>query len=147
MGVGHALALSSGSAALHLALLEVGAAPGRLVVLPTMTFAATANAIAYTGATPVFVDALAEDANIDPELLVEAIDGLRAEGADVCAVVAVDLFGRACDYEGDREPALAGAWRPAGRGRRGGVGRLAGRPVRKLPSAGCRHCRSTGTRS
>ena len=106
VGVGHALALSSGSAALHLALLEVGAAPGRVVVLPTMTFAATANAIAYTGATPVFVDALAEDANVDPRLLVEAVDRLRSEGADVSAVVTVDLFGRACDYA-SIEPALA----------------------------------------
>ena len=106
VGVGHALALSSGSAALHLALLEVGAAPERVVVLPTMTFAATANAVAYTGATPVFVDALADDANIDPQLLVEAVDRLRSEGADVCAVVTVDLFGRACDYA-SIEPALA----------------------------------------
>lgn len=105
VGVEHALALSSGTAALHLALLEVGAAPGRVVLVPTMTFAATANAIAYTGATPVFVDALA-DANVDPQLLVEAVDRLRAEGADVCAVVTVDLFGRACDYA-TIEPALA----------------------------------------
>lgn len=106
VGVEHALALASGSAALHLAMLEVGAGPGRVVLLPTMTFAATANAIAYTGATPVFVDALLEDANLDPALLVEAVDTLRAEGADVCAVVTVDLFGRACDYAAI-EPALA----------------------------------------
>lgn len=106
VGVEHALALSSGTAALHLAMLELGAAPGRVVVLPTMTFAATANAVAYTGATPVFVDALREDANLDPALLVEAIDTLRGEGADVCAVVTVDLFGRACDYAAI-EPALA----------------------------------------
>lgn len=106
VGVRHALALSSGSAALHLAMLELGAGPGRVVVLPTMTFAATANAVAYTGATPVFVDAEREDANIDPALLVEAVDMLRAEGADVCAVVTVDLFGRACDYAAI-EPALA----------------------------------------
>jgi dTDP-4-amino-4,6-dideoxygalactose transaminase len=105
VGVEHALALSSGSAALHLAMLEVGAGPGRVVVMPTMTFAATANAVAYTGATPVFVDALRSDANIDPERLVEAVDTLRAEGADVCAVVTVDLFGRACDYAAI-EPAL-----------------------------------------
>lgn len=106
VGVDHALALSSGSAALHLAMLELGAAPGRVVVLPTMTFAATANAVAYTGATPVFVDALGSDANVDPDLLVEAVDTLVAEGADVCAVVTVDLFGRACDYAAI-EPALA----------------------------------------
>ena len=106
VGVDHALALSSGSAALHLAMIELGAGPGRVVVMPTMTFAATANAISYTGATPVFVDALGEDANVDPELLVEAVDKLRAEGADVCAVVTVDLFGRSCDYA-TIAPALA----------------------------------------
>ena len=106
VGVDHALALSSGTAALHLAMLELGAAPGRVVVLPTMTFAATANAVAYTGATPVFVDVLGSDANLDPDLLVEAVDTLIAEGADVCAVVTVDLFGRVCDYAAI-EPALA----------------------------------------
>lgn len=106
VGVEHALALTSGTAALHLAMIELGAGPGRVVVLPTMTFAATANAIAYTGATPVFVDALRSDANVDPDLLVEAVDTLLAEGADICAVVTVDLFGRACDYS-VIEPALA----------------------------------------
>ncbi len=106
VGVRHALALASGSAALHLALMEVGAGPGRVVVTPTMTFAATVNAVAYTGATPVFVDGLAEDANVAPHLLLEAVDTLRAEGADVCAVLTVDLFGRACDYAA-LEPALA----------------------------------------
>lgn len=106
VGVGHALALSSGSAALHLAMLDVGAAPGRVVVAPTMTFAATANAIAYTGATPVFIDAQRGDANIDAELLVDAVDSLQSGGADVCAVVTVDLFGRACDYSAI-EPALS----------------------------------------
>ena len=106
VGVEHALALSSGTAALHLAMLEVGAGRGRTVVMPTMTFAATANAIAYTGATAVFVDALAEDANLDPALLLDAVDTLTAEGADVCAVVTVDLFGRACDYAAI-EPGLA----------------------------------------
>lgn len=105
VGVEHALALSSGTAALHLALLELGAGAGKVVVLPTMTFAATANAVAYTGARPVFVDALRSDANVDPELLLDSIDTLRAEGADVCAVVTVDLFGRSCDYA-TIEPAL-----------------------------------------
>jgi len=105
VGVDHALALTSGTAALHLALIDLGAGPGRVVVLPTMTFAATANAVAYTGATPVFVDASRDDANVDPELLVEAVDTLLAEGADVCAVITVDLFGRVCDYA-SIEPAL-----------------------------------------
>ena len=98
-GVGHALALSSGTAALHLALDGMGAGPDTVVVLSSMTFAATANAVAYTGATPVFVDARAEDGNLDPALLDEALSTLIAEGADVAAVVPVDLFGRVCDYD------------------------------------------------
>ena len=106
VGANHALALASGSAALHLALMEVGAGPGRVVVTPTMTFAATVNAVAYTGATPAFVDGLVDDANVAPHLLLDAVDTLRAEGADVCAVLTVDLFGRACDYAAI-EPGLA----------------------------------------
>ena len=98
VGVAGALALSSGTAALHLALMELGAGPGTAVVLPSMTFAASANAVAYTGADPVFVDAQASDGNVDPELLVEAVDTLRAEGTTVAAVMTVDLFGRCCDY-------------------------------------------------
>lgn len=105
VGVDHALALASGTAALHLALIELGARPGRVVVLPTMTFAATANAVAYTGAKPVFVDSVDEDGNIDPGLLIQAVDTLVEEGADISAVVTVDLFGRACDYA-TIEPAL-----------------------------------------
>lgn len=98
VGVAGALALSSGTAALHLALLEVGAGPGRVVIVPSMTFAATANAVVYTGAEPVFVDSQAVDGNVDPDLLVQAVDLLRAQGADIAAVVVVDLFGRCADY-------------------------------------------------
>ena len=99
-GVAGALALSSGTAALHLALLDVGARAGRLVVVPSMTFAASANAVVYTGAEPVFVDADPRDGNVDPALLIHAVDTLRAEGHDVCAVMTVDLFGRVVDYAG-----------------------------------------------
>lgn len=98
VGVGHALALSSGTAALHLALLHLGARPGTLVVLSSMTFAATANAVAYTGASPVFVDSVASDGNVDPNLMLEAVRTLQDEGETVIAAVPVDLFGRAADY-------------------------------------------------
>lgn len=104
-GVSHALALSSGTAALHLLLLHVGARPGTFVILPTMTFAATVNAVRYTGATPYFVDVQASDANIDVDLMLRAIDGLQARGEEVAAVVTVDLYGRCCDYT-RIEPAL-----------------------------------------
>ncbi|UFU07266.1 DegT/DnrJ/EryC1/StrS family aminotransferase [Ruania halotolerans] len=106
VGVRHALALSSGTAALHLALVHLGARPGTVVVLPSMTFAASANAVAYTGAEPVFVDSRAGDGNVDPALLIDAVDTLRAEGREVVAAMMVDLFGRACDYA-EIEPALA----------------------------------------
>ena len=79
VGVSHALALASGTAALHLALLELGARPGTAVVVPSMTFSASANAVVYTGAAPVFVDSR-DDANVDPGLFFDAIDTVRAEG-------------------------------------------------------------------
>ncbi|WP_286175772.1 aminotransferase class I/II-fold pyridoxal phosphate-dependent enzyme [Arthrobacter sp. NEB 688] len=99
VGVRSAVALSSGTAALHLALLHAGASPGRVVVLPSMTFAATANAVLYTGAEPVFVDSRRDDANVDPALLLETVARLLRDGRDVAAVVTVDLFGRAADHD------------------------------------------------
>lgn len=97
VGVDHAVALSSGTAALHLAMLGVGVQPGDVVVVATMTFVASANAVAYTGATPYFVDVLEEDGNLDPELLREALTQLRREGRRVGAVMTVDLLGKTCD--------------------------------------------------
>ncbi|MGE9782796.1 DegT/DnrJ/EryC1/StrS family aminotransferase [Janibacter sp. G368] len=106
VGVEHALALSSGTAALHLALLHLGARPGTKVVLASMTFAATANAVVYTGADPVFVDSLTSDGNVDVDLMLDAVRSLRAEDETVVAAVPVDLFGRAVDYS-VLEPGLA----------------------------------------
>jgi dTDP-4-amino-4,6-dideoxygalactose transaminase len=96
--VAHALALTSGTAALHLALLELGAGPGTAVIVPSMTFAASANPVVYTGAEPVFVDSR-PDGNADPELMMKAIDTLRAAGTRVVAAMSVDLFGRCADYD------------------------------------------------
>jgi len=97
-GVPHAVALSSGTAALHLALVVLGIGDGDEVACSDLTFAASANAIAYTGATPFFVDC-DETWTIDPELLDRAIAERRAAGASVHAVVAVDLYGQCCDYD------------------------------------------------
>jgi dTDP-4-amino-4,6-dideoxygalactose transaminase len=97
-GVGHALALASGTAALHLGLLGLGAGPGTAVIVPSMTFVASAMAVVYTGAEPVFVDAR-RDGNVDPELLFTAIDTLRSEGLHIVAAMSVDLFGRCADYD------------------------------------------------
>ena len=97
-GVSHALALASGTAALHLGLLGLGAGPGTAVIVPSMTFAASANPVVYTGAVPVFVDSR-RDGNVDPELLMDAIDSLQSEGTRVVAAMSVDLFGRCADYD------------------------------------------------
>jgi dTDP-4-amino-4,6-dideoxygalactose transaminase len=97
-GVSHALALASGTAALHLGLLGLGAGPGTAVIVPSMTFAASANPVVHTGAEPVFVDSRA-DGNVDPDLLMEAVDTLQAEGTRVVAAMSVDLFGRCADYD------------------------------------------------
>ncbi|MFJ6600829.1 DegT/DnrJ/EryC1/StrS family aminotransferase [Micrococcus luteus] len=99
VGVKHAVALSSGTAALHLAMLACGVGAGDVVVTSTMTFAATANAIVYTGATPYFVDALQDTGNMDPELLDEVLTDLEQAGTPAKAVVPVDLLGKACDYD------------------------------------------------
>lgn len=94
----HAVALSSGTAALHLGLLTLGVGPGDLVLTSSMTFAATANAIVYTGAEPVFVDC-DETGNMDPDLLEEAFVALEAEGHRVRVVVPVDLLGKVADHD------------------------------------------------
>lgn len=98
VGVAHAAALASGTAALHLGLLTLDVRPGDVVVTSTLTFAATANAIAYTGAVPHFVDSEWATGNMDPALLERALTELRAAGARVSAIVPVDLLGKAADY-------------------------------------------------
>jgi len=99
VGVGSAAALSSGTAALHLALqlLEVG--EGDLVLCSNMTFAASAFAIRYVGAEPVFVDCDSSTWNLSPELLREALEALAAEGTLPKAVIVVDLYGQSADWE------------------------------------------------
>jgi dTDP-4-amino-4,6-dideoxygalactose transaminase len=98
VGVEHGVALSSGTAALHVAMVAWGVGPGDVVPTSTMTFAATANAIAYTGAQPYFVDCDPATGNMDPRLLAEVLDELAAAGARVPVVVPVDLLGKAVDY-------------------------------------------------
>jgi pyridoxal phosphate-dependent aminotransferase EpsN len=97
--VPHAVALSSGTAALHLALLALGIGRGDAVWTSTLTFAATANAIAYAGATPVFVDSERASWNLDPGLLAEEMDRAARQGALPRAVIGVDLYGQVADWE------------------------------------------------
>lgn len=95
----YAVALSTGTAALHLGLLAIGVGPGREVVVPTLTFGATAFAVAHSGATPVFLDAEAHSWNLDPDLLADFLDCRATQGRLPAAIITVDLFGRTCDYD------------------------------------------------
>jgi pyridoxal phosphate-dependent aminotransferase EpsN len=96
--VPHALATSSGTAALHLALLVLGVGAGDEVWVSDLTFAASANAVRYVGATPVFVDSDASW-NMDPALLARALDDAARAGELPKAVIAVDLYGACADLE------------------------------------------------
>ncbi len=89
----HCVALNSGTSALHLALLGVGVQPGDEVITTPNTFVATAEAISYTGAMPVFVDIDPRTANIDPALIERAITRRTK------AIVPVHLYGRPADLE------------------------------------------------
>jgi dTDP-4-amino-4,6-dideoxygalactose transaminase len=99
LGVASAVALSSGTAALHLALLTLGVGAGDEVLVPTLTFAATANAVVYVGARPAFVDSDRTSWNIDPALLEDELAARSQQGRLPAAVVAVDLYGRCADWD------------------------------------------------
>lgn len=92
-GTKHAAALSSGTAALHLALVMLGVGPNDVVLCQSFTFAASANPIAYQGAVPVFVDSEPDTWNMCPNALETAIKAEKAKGKKVKAVIAVHLYG------------------------------------------------------
>lgn len=134
-GVDYAVGLASGTAGLHLGLLALGVGPGDVVVTTTLTFAATANAIVYTGAEPFFIDVNPATGNMDPELLDIALHRLARANKRVGAVLPVDLFGKAADYTAIEEiaanydvPVLADAAEAAG-------ARHAGKPVGSFADA------------
>jgi len=99
VGVQDAAALNSGTAALHLALVLLEVGPGDEVWTATLTFASTANAIRYVGATPVFIDSERESWNMDPALLREALGEASTRGGLPKAVIVVDLYGQCADYD------------------------------------------------
>jgi dTDP-4-amino-4,6-dideoxygalactose transaminase len=94
-----AAALNSGTAALHLALILLEVGPGDEVWTATLTFAATANAIRYVGATPVFIDSERESWNMDAALLREALRDASTLGSLPKALIVVDLYGQCADYD------------------------------------------------
>lgn len=94
VGAGHALALSSGTAALHLALQQIGVGPGDEVLVSTLTFAASVFPIVYLGARPVFLDSERNSWNLDPELLDEELRRRSKSGRLPKAIVVVHLYGQ-----------------------------------------------------
>jgi len=99
LGINHAVALSSGTAALHLALIMLGVERGDDVICSDFTFAATANAIRYCGATPVFIDSDLTSWNMDPALLEEELAQRSRKGKLPKAAIVVDLYGQMADYD------------------------------------------------
>src|SRR4029079_4518177 len=99
VGVPHCVALSSGTAALHLALEIVGVGRGDDVLVSDLTFVATANAVTYTGASPVFIDSDVATWNMDPALLEAELRDRARCSALPAAVVVVDIYGQCADYE------------------------------------------------
>ncbi len=97
VGAPQAVAVSSGTAALHLALRLVGVGPGDEVVVSTLTFVASVNPILYLGASPVFVDSERVSWNMDPALLAEALEVRARAGRVPKAVVVVHLYGQSAD--------------------------------------------------
>ena len=125
VGVSKAVALSSGTAALHLGLKALNVQPGDTVITSTMTFVATANAISYIGAHPVFVDSL-DDGTPDPDLVKNAVEIEQEAGRKVGAIVPVDIYGRMAGHsemlsisEGSGVPVLADAAESLGASREG----------------------------
>jgi pyridoxal phosphate-dependent aminotransferase EpsN len=99
VGSPHAVALSSGTAALHLALRMMGAGPGDEVFCSDLTFSASANPIVYEGAKPVFIDCDRATWNMDPARLAEALEDRARQGRRPKAVILVHLYGQSADID------------------------------------------------
>lgn len=130
-GVEYAVAVSSGTAALHLAMLALRIGPGDEVIVPTLTFAASANCVLYAGGTPVFAD-------VDPgTLLVDPADVARRITPRTKAIIAVDYAGQPCDYPALRALANAHGLALVADACHALGGALAGRPVGSLADLTC----------
>jgi dTDP-4-amino-4,6-dideoxygalactose transaminase len=97
-GAKHAIGTANGTDALGICLMALGLRPGDAVICPAFTFAATAEAVAWLGATPVFVDIDEATYNLDPKALPLALDTAVRLGLKPKALITVDLFGQMADY-------------------------------------------------
>jgi len=118
-GVARAVAVVNGTAGLHVALMLAGVRPGDEVLVPALTFVATANAVVHAGAVPHFVDSERESLGLDPRRLAGHLDAVAAPGPDgpvnrvtgrrLAAVVPVHIFGHPADMDAVTD--VAGRWR------------------------------------
>jgi pyridoxal phosphate-dependent aminotransferase EpsN len=99
VGAQHAAALSSGTAALHLALLHLGIGPGDELLVSTLTFSASVNPILYQGGYPTFIDSEPESWNMNPALLAETVHQRARQGKLPKAVILVHLYGQSADID------------------------------------------------
>lgn len=99
VGVGHGAAVSSGTAAIHLALLLLGVQPGDTVFCSSLTFVGSCNPILYCGARPVFIDCEPQTWNMSPPALASAFEWARREGRLPRAVIVVNLYGQSADMD------------------------------------------------
>jgi pyridoxal phosphate-dependent aminotransferase EpsN len=97
-GVPNVCAMSSGTGAIHLALLLLGVCKDDEVLVSSLTFAATANAVTYVGARPTFVDSERKSWNMCPDRLAEVLEARKKSGRLPKAIIAVDLYGQCADY-------------------------------------------------
>jgi dTDP-4-amino-4,6-dideoxygalactose transaminase len=98
-GAKHAIGVANGTDALILVLEALGIGPGDAVLCPSFTFAATAEVVAWMGATPVFAEIDEATYNLDPKAIAAALETARKHELKPRALITVDLFGQACDYE------------------------------------------------
>jgi dTDP-4-amino-4,6-dideoxygalactose transaminase len=98
-GARHVIGTANGTDAIGICLMALGLRPGDAVICPAFTFAATAEAVAWLGAVPIFVDIDEATYNLDPKALPVALETAERAGLKVKAVIAVDLFGQTADYD------------------------------------------------
>jgi dTDP-4-amino-4,6-dideoxygalactose transaminase len=98
-GAKHVLSCSSGTDALAMVLMAKGVKPGNAILCPSFTFAATAEVVAWTGATPIFVDVREDTFNVDVSSLEAGLRTARDLRLDAVGVIPVDLFGQPADYD------------------------------------------------
>ncbi len=128
----HAISCASGTDALVLALMALKVQPGDVVLVPTFTFAATAEVVPLLGAVPVFLDILPDSFNVDPQGVTAGVEAARQAGLRPVGIIAVDLFGQPADYDALHQAAAAhGMWLIADAAQSFGAS-LAGRKVGQL---------------